>query len=142
MGKINWFRVILGGLVAGFIINIGEFLLNEPILGRKWAAAMESLGRPPMGNEGITVFVCLGFALGIGALYLYAAIRPRLGAGPRTAVCAGLLVWFFSYFYNSVGMMGMGIFPRSLLLIGTAWGLLQLPIATVFGAWLYKEGAS
>jgi hypothetical protein len=139
MGRINWFRVVLGGLVAGFIINIGEFLLNEPILGRKWAAAMESLGRPPMGNQAITLFVVLGFVLGIGAVYLYTAIRPRYGAGPRTAVCAGILVWFFAYAYNGVGMMAMGLFPKSLIVIGTLWGLLELPIATVFGAWLYKE---
>ena len=28
MGKINWNRVILGGLVAGVIINIFEFALH------------------------------------------------------------------------------------------------------------------
>ena len=141
MGKINLVRVILGGLVAGFVINIGEFLLNEPILGSRWRAAMESLNRPPIGSQAITFFVILGFALGIGAVYLYAAIRPRFGAGPRTAVCAGLLVWFFAYLYTSVGMIAMGLLPRSLLLIGVAWGLLEVPIATVFGAWLYKEEA-
>src|SRR3990172_8115214 len=108
MGKINWFRVIVGGLVAGFVINVGEFLLNEVILGRKWVAAMEALGRPPMGNEAITLLVVLGFALGIGAVYLYPAIRPRFGAGPRSAVCAGLLGWFFAYGYSNVGMLAIG----------------------------------
>lgn len=139
MGKINWFRVIVGGLVAGFVINIGEFLLNEVILGRQWVAAMESLGRPPMGTTAITVFVVLGFVLGIGAVYLYTAIRPRFGAGPRTAVCAGLLVWFFAYVYTNVGMLAIGIFPSSLVIMGMLWGLLELPIATVFGTWMYKE---
>ncbi|HEY7697226.1 MAG TPA: hypothetical protein VIE88_02365 [Vicinamibacteria bacterium] len=141
MGKISWFRVVLGGLVAGFVINVGEFILNEVILGRKWAAAMESLGRPPMGNEAITLFVVLGFLLGIGTVFLYVAIRPRYGAGPRTAVCAGVLVWFFAYLYTNVGMMAMGLLPKTLLVMATLWGLLQLPIATVFGAWLYKEEA-
>ena len=141
MGKINLVRVIFGGLVAGLVINIGEFLLNEPILGSQWRAAMESLNRPPIGNQAIAYFVILGFALGMVAVYLYAAIRPRFGAGPRTAVCAGLLVWFFAYLYSGVGMMAMGLVPRSLLLIGIAWGLLEVPIATVLGAWLYKEEA-
>ena len=36
----------------------------------------------------------------------------------------------------------MGLFPKSLIVIGTLWGLIELPIATVFGAWLYKEEAS
>ena len=28
MGKINWVRVLLGGLLAGFIINIFEYVTN------------------------------------------------------------------------------------------------------------------
>ena len=33
MGKINFMRVLLGGLLAGVVINIGEGVLNEAILG-------------------------------------------------------------------------------------------------------------
>jgi len=33
MGKINFSRVLLGGLAAGIIMSIGEFLLNEMGLG-------------------------------------------------------------------------------------------------------------
>ena len=50
MAKINMGRVILGGLLAGWVLNIGEFLLNEPILGKQWVAAMEALNRPPIGG--------------------------------------------------------------------------------------------
>src|SRR5712691_5631989 len=39
MGKINWNRVILGGLVAGVIINIFEFVLNGLILAKDMEAA-------------------------------------------------------------------------------------------------------
>ncbi len=139
MAKINASRALLGGLVAGLVINAGEFLLNEPILGEQWRAAMESLNRPAIGGQAIAVFVLLGFALGIGCVYLYGAIRPRFGAGPKTAVCAGLLVWAFAYLYQSAGMMALGMFPASMIIIGTLWGLVEIPIATVLGAWLYRE---
>ncbi len=36
MGKINWTRVILGGLVAGVIINVFESVLNGVILTKIW----------------------------------------------------------------------------------------------------------
>lgn len=36
MGKINWNRVILGGLVAGAIINIFEYVLNGWFLPKTW----------------------------------------------------------------------------------------------------------
>ena len=40
MGKINWTRVILGGLVAGLIINVFEWLLNGVIIAKDMEAAM------------------------------------------------------------------------------------------------------
>jgi hypothetical protein len=33
----------------------------------------------------------------------------------------------------------MELFPASLIIIGLIWGLIELPIAAVVGAWLYKE---
>lgn len=132
-------RVILGGLLAGLVINVGEFILNEPILGEQWQAAMESLNREPMGGQAIAVFVVLAFLVGIACVYTYAAIRPRFGAGAKTAVCAGLLVWALAYLYPAIGAVPTDIFPTSLLAIGTLWGLFEIPIATVAGAWLYRE---
>jgi hypothetical protein len=136
---INTSRVLIGGLVAGLVINVGEFLLNEPILGDQWRAAFESLGRPAMGGGSIALYVVLGFLLGIAAVYLYAAIRPRFGAGPKTAICAGLLVWFFSYLYVNVGLLGMDLFPTNLIVTSVVWGLVEITLATVAGAALYRE---
>ncbi|MFQ5789979.1 MAG: hypothetical protein ACE5JI_05815 [Acidobacteriota bacterium] len=139
MGKISVGRVILGGLLAGVVMNIGEFLLNEPILGDDWEAAMQALNRPAIGSGAIALFVVMGFALGIASVWVYASIRPRFGAGPKTAVLAGLTVWFLAYLYGAVGMSVMEVFPTNLVVIGTVWGFFEVPIATVAGAWLYKE---
>lgn len=139
MGKINTGRVILGGLLTGLIINIGEFILNEPILGEQWASAMEALNQPPMGGGTIVTFVVGGFLLGIVTIWLYASIRPRFGPGPKTAICAGLFAWFFVYLYVNIGMIATGLFPTNLLITSIVWGLFEVPIATMAGAWLYKE---
>ena len=139
MGKINLAKVVLGGLVAGLVINVCEFVLNEPILGDRWKAAMESLNREAIGGQAIAVFVVLGFLLGIVSVYVYAAIRPRFGAGAKTAVCAGLLVWSLAYLYPIVGMIPVKLFPTSLAVTALVWGLVEIPLATVVGAWLYSE---
>ena len=139
MSQINMGRVALGGLLAGLIINIGEFVLNEPILGAQWASAMEEMGHSAPGGSAIAIFVVGGFILGIAMIWLYAAIRPRLGAGPKTAACAGSLVWFFAYLYPSSGALAMGLFPANLIVTSVMWGFFELPIAAVIGAWLYKE---
>jgi hypothetical protein len=41
-------------------------------------------------------FVLWGFLVGIFAVWLYAAIRPRYGDGPKTALCAGAVVWVWA----------------------------------------------
>ncbi len=139
MAKINMGRVILGGLLAGLVLNIGEFLLNEPILGKQWVAAMEALNLPPIGGSAIGWFVAMSFALGIAIVWLYAAIRPRFGAGPKTALCAGLTVWFFVWLWGFGGTVVLGLYPTKLVLITVIWGLFEVPIAAVVGAWPYKE---
>jgi hypothetical protein len=70
---------------------------------------------------------------------VYAAIRPRFGAGAQTAACGALAIWFLSYLYPSAFFAAMQLFPLKLIVIGTLWGLPEIVIATIAGAWLYKE---
>lgn len=139
MGKINLVRVLLGGLLAGLVLNIGEFLLNEPILGEQWAEAMIAMNKPPMTGDVIGIFVVMSFILGIAMVWLYAAVRPRFGAGPKTAVVTGLTVWFLVWLWGFGSTIAMDLYPRNLVLITIAWGLIEVPLAAVAGAWLYKE---
>ena len=139
MGGINLGRVVLGGLLAGLLIDVSEYLLNEVVLGQQMEAAMQRLNLPPVRGSAIGVFVVLGFALGIASVWFYAAIRPRFGAGVRTALCAGSAVWFFAYLYPSVGLWVLGFFPAGVLTFAVVWGLVELLVATTAGAWLYQE---
>lgn len=139
MGKINMGRVIVGGLLAGLVINLGEFVLNGYIVEKDWESAMRSLGKEPIGMHAVAVFLALGFLLGITAVWIYAAARPRLGAGPKTAICIGLIVWVLTSLFTTLGQLPTGIFPTRLLIIPLVWGLVELPLGTVAGAWLYTE---
>ncbi len=140
MGKINWGRVILGGLLAGVVVNVVEFVLHARILDPDWKAAMAALGQPTQEDPAdIMIYVGLGFLIGILAVCYYAAIRPRFGAGPKTAVFAGLGVWLLAYLVPTIGMVPSGLFPNRLLWLPVVVGIVELPLATVVGAWLYKE---
>ncbi len=138
MGKINWTRVILGGLVAGVIINVFESVLNGVILAKDMEAAISALGRQ-MGGGALAMFIAWGFLVGIFAVWLYAAIRPRYGAGPKTAACAGAAVWGLGYLLASVTPIALHLFPRRLMAIGLAVGLVEVVAGTLAGAWLYRE---
>jgi hypothetical protein len=74
---------------------------------------------------------------------LYAAIRPRFGAGPGTAVIAAFAAWWFAFVFPQIGNVAMGFFPAGVTALATAWGLAELVIAALVGARLYQEqGAS
>ncbi len=139
MGKINIGRVVLGGLLAGVVLNIGEFVLNVALLEEQWKAAMESLNRAQVGDAAIVWFNVWGLVMGIAIVWTYAAMRPRFGAGPKTAIIVGLAVWFMVWVLGFGSSIIIGLYPTNLVLISLVWGLFEVPIATVTGAWLYKE---
>ena len=139
MGRINVARVILGGLLAGLVINLSETILNLVVVAQAMEDAFRALNRPALGTNAIVGFVLFSFIVGIAMIWLYAAIRPRFGAGPKTATTAGLLVWFFAYLNGSVAMGLMDLFPMKLMAVTTIWGLPEIVIAAVAGASLYKE---
>jgi hypothetical protein len=141
--KINGPRLIVGGLLAGVVINICEFVVNGVLLKDRWAAAMRALGRPPAnGPAEMAAFIIWGFLVGLFAIWLYAAIRPRYGTGPRTAVMAGIAVWALAYLLQAIPASVMHLFGRRLIVYGIAVGLVEAVAGTVLGAWLYKESDS
>jgi hypothetical protein len=137
---INPIGVVRGGLVAGFVINIGEFLLNMPVAGEQLNQEMTARNLPPMESSTIALFVAMCFGLGLFLVWLYAAIRPRFGPGAQTAICAGLIVWGLAYLWPNIGMAAMGMFSLGLTVLVVAWGLGEVLVAAVVGAYLYQEG--
>src|SRR5258708_40174426 len=88
MGKINWARVLLGGLLAGLIINIFEYVTNGVVLAAAWDAAMKALGRH-LSMSAVAVFIVGGVIGGIAGILRYAVARPRFGSGPKTGSVQG-----------------------------------------------------
>ncbi len=140
MGNINLARVLFGGLVAGLVLNIGEYVLNDVILAEQWAAFMAESGIGAYGAGQIAAFIIVTFLFGIVLIWIYAAIRPRFGAGPKTAVIAGLTMWAIGWLLIGASFIAAGIAPAGLTFTTIVWGLFEVPIAAAAGAWLYREG--
>ena len=74
----------------------------------------------------------------IALVWRYAAIRPRFGAGPRTAAIAGLYFWsLVSLVWTSLFVLG--IFPGGMFPLGAASWLIVVPAAALSGASPYSE---
>jgi len=137
--SVNTGRVVLGGLLAGLVLNIGEFILADFVVGaemKAWLAA-HNLAEP--SGKFIAIAVGLTFVMGIVIVLTYALIRSRLGPGVNTAIIAGLISWFAVYLY--VGIIHGVMFGFTVNMIGVSivWGLVEYVLGAIAGAWLYKE---
>ena len=139
MGKINFGRVLLGGLVAGVILNIGEWVLNGYVLHKEMDDFFKRCGFAQPGNKFLAIAVAITFVLGIVIVLGYAAIRPRFGAGPKTAIIAGLFAWFGVVVYQNVIATGLGMVPINLVALVIGWEIVEFSLAALVGAALYKE---
>jgi hypothetical protein len=136
---MNYTRVLIGGLVAGVVLNIGEWLLNGVILAKQMEEFFRRCGMTPPDPKALTILIVVTFFMGILIVYVYAAIRPRYGPGPKTAVCAALIAWFCVYFYNNAVGLALGFIPTNLFLIAVAWGAVEYILAAIAGGWVYRE---
>jgi len=142
MSKVNTGRVILAGLVAGLVINVIDFVVNVPILGKQWGDATKVLGikLEDVNVQSAVGWICMDFIAGLFTAWLYAAIRPRYGTGAGTALRAAFATWFI--IHVALGsLVWNGLYPLSLAVISTAGAL----VAMLAGGWvagrLYSEAS-
>jgi hypothetical protein len=144
MTEMNWTRILLGGVVSAFVM----LLVRSAVLvfsAEKWRAAVHEAGGPAAASPspaGVALGLLFMLVYGVFSVWLYAAIRPRFGPGPKTAVIAGLAVGLIGIALPSIGFASMGVLPASLsqlFYVTAGLGLVYATLGTLAGAWLYKE---
>src|SRR5258708_29430308 len=84
MGKINWGRVVLGGLLAGVVLNVFDYVVYGVVLRPDFAATMQALGKPPGAMDSLVpLFVPVGLLHGIGLEGLYQPIPHTQAISPN-----------------------------------------------------------
>jgi len=92
MGKINWSRVILCGVLTGVVYTVLS-AISTWYVGAGFNSAVPG-NRIFAPSAGLAAFLLtVNLAGGIWAIWLYAAIRPRYGPGAKTAAVAGFAWW-------------------------------------------------
>lgn len=140
MAKIRPGRVLLGGLVAGLIIIVGEYVLNGIILAEHWARMRLDFG---IGAPGAAQFVVGGLitlSYGVVLIWMYAAMRPRFGSDLKTILAAAYTFWFIAYGLFLLSVWTNGFVTAEIALISIAWGLVEAPLAALAGVTVYRSG--
>ena len=139
MSGINVRRVILGGLAAGLIANVLDFVITSYFLASGLEEMIKRLNLNTATMQGsIWVFVVVDFIWGFLLVFTYAAIRPRFGPGPKTAVISAVLPWLaISLLEAQIGAMGIVTLPHYIK--GAALYLVSAIVASLVGAAVYKD---
>jgi len=141
---INTSKVIVGGLAAGVVLNVIDFIANGYILGEAMRADANALS-PGLGDamaqpsgSMIAGYVIMNFLVGMLLVWTYAGFRPRFGPGVRTAMYVALIFFAFGLVLTT-GYMHLGVMSSGTWITYAAIWFINLLLATTLGAKLYSE---
>jgi hypothetical protein len=141
MGKISGWRVIAGGLLAGLVLFFEQGFVHMQLLHDAGVELAKAgiLRADYETGPAVKVQAILDLATGILVAWLYAAVRPRLGAGLQTAILTGLVVWLLAFFqsYAPQALWTPRLAPGAVL--GGLGDLFGLLVGSAIAGWVYSE---
>ena len=123
-------------------MNVSGFLIQGMLLGKRMmdemAVAAPSMATHQPGTAEMAGRVLSSFIVGIVLVWLYAAMRPRFGPGPKTAMISAFIVWLFGFLFYMDWLWAGMMTPATYAMMSVAM-MVTLAIAAWLGAMLYKE---
>jgi hypothetical protein len=139
MAGINTRRVILGGLVAGLIANAFDFVITTFLMATEFDSMLARINVSEEAvQEWIPIFAIADFVWGLLLVFAYAAVRPRFGAGPRTAVISSIMLWLVIAIFALL-LLAMGLHSLQSYLKSSTLYLISAVVSSLVGAALYRE---
>ena len=137
MSSIHTGRVVLGGVLAGALMDVFELIFGVAF-GEQLAQVAASTGLA-ISQQTLLTFAIIGLASGVLIVWFYAAIRTRFGPGPRTAVVAAVYGWILLRLIPDMALVAAGMEPVGTVMMHLGWMLVGTVVAVLLGAWIYQE---
>lgn len=136
---MNWVRVFSGGLVAGLFNVVSGIVLGHFVLGEEYVRDFKNA--LPTGSPVTMAVQHLSIRIGSGVLlaFLYAAMRPRFGAGLKTAAMAGGVLWLGAGSLMVLVLNQLGVLTGTRLYIVLPWSVGEYMIAASIAGAIYRE---
>jgi hypothetical protein len=141
MPRINWVRLIVGGIIASVILFLTDGVFHENLVNVDWKAVYSNLGVAEPKHTGVGVLYFAVFELGRGfvSLFLYVLMRPFFKPGPKTAALAGVVAWIAFSVTGPAQFIPLGFFSNALWIKVAAFQLVTSILAAIAGAAVYKD---
>ena len=144
MPKLNWSRIIIGGLIAAIIVFLTDGFFHESVVAADWRAVYAGLGaREPQHSGGdIAYFAIFELGRGLISIFLYALMRQPFKPGPKTAALAGVVAWLAFSVTGPAQFIPLQFYSHALWGKVAAFQLVTSIIAAIAGAAIYKDSAA
>jgi hypothetical protein len=141
MGKVSWGRLALGGVIASVIAFMTDGFMHGKLVADDWAAVYSALNATAPAEHGASMIYFAIFELGRGMItvFLYVMMRARFGAGPKTAILAGVVSWLAFSIAGPIQYVPLGFYSTGLLIKAGAFQLIATLAAALAGAAVYKD---
>ncbi len=140
--NLNSKKIWQGGLAAGVVVILIEFLTHNVVLCGRWES-LQKMGviytDPKIPYIPLAVLAALG--MGLLLAWLYAAARTELHPGPVAAIKVGLAVGFIAAVPGNLGMAAFSPTGRYVALVSMIGTIVACVIGTYVAAWIYKPKA-
>ena len=138
--RINAGKMLLGGVAAGLVLAAASYASDQFIMAKDWqtVAQLRNIDPLEMGSQSALILsIAVNVLSGFLIVFVYAAIRPRFGPGPGTAIIAAFVVFLASALVMAT-MAGI-FFSRDLYIRSEAVTLVAMLAAGLAGGWVYGE---
>jgi hypothetical protein len=144
MSQINNKSMLIAGAAAGVVMNAIDIIANMVIVDNGLRARLDMINPglwAQMNAPGRLIqYILIDFVFAFALVWLYAAIRPRFGPGPRTALRAASYGWAL-YTTTQLLFVMMGLFTMKYVAGNAILTLVNYSATALVGAKLYTEEA-
>jgi hypothetical protein len=145
MKRINYGRVLLGGVLAGALMFMADGFIHGKLLQEHWMAAMKAAGRSVEAEEhgaDMLYFVAFELLRGLALAWVYAVFRTHYGPGPKTAICVSLALWAIMFPIFFLQEVPLGFYSATLLTLWSLYEIVPSVAAGLLAGALYKDPAA
>jgi uncharacterized PurR-regulated membrane protein YhhQ (DUF165 family) len=131
---MNWKRFFMAGLVTYVVVQAMDFVVNEVFM-KSANESLKSLWRPNMMSRMWLMYVV---GVLVALLFTYIFVKGREGKGIAEGIRYGLVIWLFVSVPMNVSMWVLLPIPYIIILKWMLYGLLEMLIAGILVAAIYK----
>ena len=131
---MNWKRFLVASAVTYVVVQAMELVINNVFM-KSANESLMNLWRPNMMSR---MWVMYAVRVLVALLFTYIFVKGREGKGTAEGVRYGIIIWLFVSVPMSVSMWVLLPIPYIIVLRWMLYGLLEMLVAGILVAVIYK----